>query len=164
MRVAGIRTGLVRAQARVVERALIGRRPAGDRRVTGGSDTSAMQASQTVDTHASRDPIRRWGTDDTELAEAYGLRMIGEGVRRARAGQGISQRQLGWRVGLHQSTISRLETGRLRTMRMVTLARVMGVLRLGVHHLFPGEPPQPSRRLPAEQAASPRSASPNSAG
>ena len=100
-----------------------------------------------------RDPIRRWGTDDDELAEAYGRRVIGDGVRRARLRQRLSQRQLGWRVGLNQSTISRLETGQLRTMRMVTLARVIGVLRLGPDHLFPGEPPGPTRRLPGAKAA-----------
>ncbi len=97
--------------------------------------------------------MRRWGTDDNELAEEYGLRAIGHGVRSARAGQGMTQRQLGWRVGLNQSTISRLESGRLRTMRMVTLARVMGVLQMGAHHIFPGEPHGPSRRLPGQKAA-----------
>ena len=97
--------------------------------------------------------MRRWGTDDNELAETHGLRAIGRGVRRARLAQGLSQRQLGWRVGLNQSTISRLETGRLRTMRMLTLARVMGVVRMGTNHLFPDEPPGPTRRLPGERAA-----------
>lgn len=97
--------------------------------------------------------MRRWGTEDNELAEEYGLQVIGQGVRIARLRQGLSQRQLGWRVGLNQSTISRLETGRLRTMRMVTLARVIGVVRMGSDHLFPGEPSAPSRRLPGERAA-----------
>ena len=113
-----------------------------------------MQPSDTNDAElAGLDPIRRWGTDDNELAEAYGLRAIGTSVRRARLGQGMSQRQLGWRAGLNQSTISRLESGRLRTMRMVTLARIVGILRLGPDRLFPGEPAASTRRLPREEAA-----------
>lgn len=65
----------------------------------------------------------------------------------------MTQTRLGYRVGLHQSTISRLETGRLRTMRMVTLARIIGVLRVGPDIAFPGEPPPPTRRLPGEHSS-----------
>lgn len=97
--------------------------------------------------------MQRWGTDDRELAEEYGLRLIGRGVRRARLKAGLSQRQLGWRCGLHQSTISRLETGRLRTMRMVTLARVMGTVLLTSDQLFPDDPPVSRRRLPGQAEA-----------
>ena len=99
--------------------------------------------------------MQRWGTDDRELAEQYGLRLIGRGVRLARLKAGLSQRQLGWRCGLNQSTISRLETGRLRTMRMVTLARVMGTVLMTSDQLFPDEPPGPRRRLPGQADALP---------
>ncbi len=113
-----------------------------------------MQPQETdADASAARTPFVVGGQMDDELAEAFGLRVIGTGVRQARLAQGLSQRQLGWRVGLNQSTISRLETGRLRTMLMVTLARIKGVLRLGPNQLFQGEPPGPTRRLPGEQAA-----------
>lgn len=96
--------------------------------------------------------MRRWGTHDQELAEQYGLRIIGLGVRRSRLDLGLSQRQLGWRVGLNQSTISRLETGQLRTMRMITLARIMGTVRMRSADLFPDEPPSPTRKLPGQAA------------
>ena len=99
--------------------------------------------------------MRRWGTDDLELAEAYGLKVIGRGVRTARVGQGLTQRQLGWRVGLNQSTISRLETGRLRTMWMLALARVMGTLRMSPEYLFPGEPAGRPDGYPGEQSYEP---------
>ena len=99
--------------------------------------------------------MQRWGTDDRGLAEEYGLGLIGRGVRRARLKAGLSQRQLGWRSGLNQSTISRLETGRLRTMRMVTLARVMGTVLMTSDQLFPDEPPSSRRRLPGQPDALP---------
>lgn len=93
-----------------------------------------------------------WVTKDNP-AERLGRKIIGQAVRRGRVASGISQRQLGFRVGLNQSTISRLETGHLRTMRMVTLARIIGALNLGSDFAFPGEPPGPTRRLPGERAA-----------
>ena len=86
-------------------------------------------------------------------AERLGLMVIGQAVLRGRIAARITQRQLGYRVGLNQSTLSRLETGRLRTMRMVTLARIIGALNLGPGFAFEGEPPGPSRRLPGERAA-----------
>jgi DNA-binding XRE family transcriptional regulator len=94
--------------------------------------------------------MRRWGTEDNELAEEYGLRIIGLGVRRGRLRHGMTQRQLGWRVGLHQSTISRLETGVLRTMRMITLARIIGSVRMADRDLFVDEPGAATRRLPGQ--------------
>jgi transcriptional regulator with XRE-family HTH domain len=95
--------------------------------------------------------MRRWDwVEDTGDAEAVGLRIIGRAVVAGRLAARMTQTRLGYRVGLHQSTISRLETGRLRTMRMVTLARIIGVLRLGPDFAFVGEPPSPTRRLPGE--------------
>jgi transcriptional regulator with XRE-family HTH domain len=74
-------------------------------------------------------------------------------VLRARIAAGLTQRQLGYRVGLNQSTLSRLETGQLRAMRMVTLARIIGTLNRGSGISLPGEPPGPTRRLPGERVA-----------
>jgi ribosome-binding protein aMBF1 (putative translation factor) len=70
------------------------------------------------------------------------------GVRGHRLALGLSQHQLAWRTGVNQSTISRLETGRIRSMRIRTLARIVGVLDLDPDFLFRGEPRAPSRRLP----------------
>ena len=59
--------------------------------------------------------MQRWDCiDDLDETEQAGARIIGAGVRGARLSAGLSQRQLAWRCGLHQSIISRLETGRLR--------------------------------------------------
>lgn len=85
--------------------------------------------------------------------EQKGLTIIGDAVRRRRVTSGASQRQLAYWAGINQSTVSRLETGRLRTMRLVTLARVIGALRLPSDFLFRGAPPSPTRRLPGERAA-----------
>lgn len=98
--------------------------------------------------------MNRWewvGKDNP--AERLGLRIIGQAVLRGRIAARLTQRQLGYRVGLNQSTLSRLETGRLRAMRMITLARILGALNLGSDLAFPGEPPGPTRRLPGERAA-----------
>ena len=84
-------------------------------------------------------------------AERRGLEIIGQVVLRARIAARLTQRQLGYRVGLNQSTLSRLERGRLRAMRMVTLARVFGTLNLRPDVVLPGEPPSSTRRLPGER-------------
>ena len=86
-----------------------------------------------------------------EASEQLGRRIIANAVRARRVASGATQRQLGWRAGVNQSTISRLETGRLRTMRMVTLARIIGVLRLPAEWAFPDEPPPATRRLPGQR-------------
>ena len=98
--------------------------------------------------------MRRWDwVEDWGDAEQGGLRVIAKAVNGGRLRAHMTQAQLGYRTGLNQSTISRLETGRLRTMRMVTLARIIGVLRLGPDVLVPGEPPRSERRLPGEAGA-----------
>jgi DNA-binding XRE family transcriptional regulator len=98
--------------------------------------------------------MRRWDwVEDWGDAEQGGLRVIAKAVNGGRLRAHMTQAQLGYRTGLNQSTISRLETGRLRTMRMVTLARIIGVLRLGPDVLIPGEPPRSERRLPGESGA-----------
>jgi transcriptional regulator with XRE-family HTH domain len=105
--------------------------------------------------------MHRWDAVDNDwllsadsAAERAGLQVIAHAVKRGRLNSGLSQRQLAYRVGLNQSTISRLESGRLRNMRMVTLARVIGVVRMpDAYLLMPGEPPPPSRRMPGQQLA-----------
>jgi transcriptional regulator with XRE-family HTH domain len=59
------------------------------------------------------------------------MQFIGALVRDARLRRNMTQRQLAWASTLTQSTISKLETGRLRGMRLRTLAAIMGVLRTG---------------------------------
>ena len=89
---------------------------------------------------------RSW--ENVTEAEALGLRRIASAVRRRRLAERLSQQQLAWRTGVAQSTISRLETCRLRSMKIGTLARIVGVLDLGPGFLFPDEPRPPTRRLP----------------
>jgi len=54
--------------------------------------------------------------------------MIGQIVNDGRRVAGLTQRQLGALSGLHQSTISRLERGKLPGLSMKNLAAVIGVL------------------------------------
>lgn len=80
-----------------------------------------------------------------------GLAAIGESMLDGRLGVGLSQRQLAWRVGLSQSTISRLETGSLRGLRLKNLALIIGALRLDPRFVQPDEPAPPRRRLPGQR-------------
>jgi DNA-binding XRE family transcriptional regulator len=73
--------------------------------------------------------MNRW--IDNELDDPVvrnGLAIIASLVRQGRRGAGITQQQLAWAAEVHQSTISRLERGHLRAMRLVRLARVVGTL------------------------------------
>lgn len=94
---------------------------------------------------------------DANRADAMrvGAVTIGDAVRDLRLEAGLSQRQLAWRVGFAQSTISRLETGSLRGLRFKNLAIIVGALRLDprIALLLPdrdGEPRAPRRRLPGQ--------------
>jgi transcriptional regulator with XRE-family HTH domain len=91
--------------------------------------------------------------EDWQVGQQLGLVIIGRAVLAGRLGRGWTQRQLAWRVGLSQSTISRLETGRLRAMRMATLARIVGALNMDPVLLADGGPPSSNRRLPGSRAA-----------
>lgn len=91
--------------------------------------------------------------DDLETAGQLGEGVIGGGIRAGRLRLGWSQQQLAWRVGVSQSVISRLETGRLRGMRFRTLARIVGVLEASPGYAFPDGPRAPTRRLPGQRAA-----------
>jgi transcriptional regulator with XRE-family HTH domain len=95
--------------------------------------------------------MQRWHLlEDLDEAERLGATIIGAGVRRARLWAGLSQRQLGWRVGITQSAVSRLENGRLGGIRFRTLCRIFAVLEAPPGVAFPGEPSAPRRRLPGE--------------
>jgi DNA-binding Xre family transcriptional regulator len=95
-----------------------------------------------------------WSWSDTENAERLGLYTIAEGIRTRRLLYRLTQRQLAWRTGVDQSTISRLENARISTMKLSTLARIIGTLELGPRFLFPRDPLPPTRRLPGEKPSS----------
>src|SRR5262245_45968007 len=99
-----------------------------------------MRASIRRDT-SLRDP------SDPEL---IGRTSIGRAVRQFRLANGLSQRQLGWLVGVHQSTIARLERGTISGMRLSTLARILGQLSAPPDALLHLGPPPSTRRLPGE--------------
>jgi transcriptional regulator with XRE-family HTH domain len=81
--------------------------------------------------------------------EAIGRSTIGRAIRQFRLSNGWSQRQLGWMVGVNQSTIARLEGGTLSGMRLSNLARILGQLSLPPSALLVERgPPGPTRRLP----------------
>jgi transcriptional regulator with XRE-family HTH domain len=81
--------------------------------------------------------------------EVLGRSTIGRAVRQYRLGNSWSQRQLAWLVGVHQSTVARLEHGTLSGMRLSTLARILGQLSVPPDALLLQQgPPPPTRRLP----------------
>ena len=81
--------------------------------------------------------------------ELIGRLTIGRAIRQFRLAHGWSQRQLGWLVGVHQSTIARLEAGTLSGMRLSNLARILGQLSVPPSALLlQAGPPAPTRRLP----------------
>jgi transcriptional regulator with XRE-family HTH domain len=73
--------------------------------------------------------------------ELEGLRLLGAQLRRARIANGWSQRGLERVSGLDQTTISRLENGRLRSLRLVRIASLMQALA-GTWQIFPSGPPR----------------------
>lgn len=92
--------------------------------------------------------MRGWMFDlDADDAAGVGLRMIGTTIRSARLRLAWSQRQLAWKAGLTQGTISKLERGHLRGMRLRTLARLLGVLRADLAIMASGPAPPPASIL-----------------
>ena len=65
---------------------------------------------------------------DIHATVDLGLEIVGQSVLRARTQARISQRHLGRLAGVHQTTISRLETGTLRGLRLSKLARIVATL------------------------------------
>ena len=91
---------------------------------------------------------------DRSDPEWIGRSSIGRSIRRFRLAKGWSQRQLGWMVGVHQSTIARLEAGTLSGMRLSNLARILGQLSVPPDALLLEQgPPAPTRRLPGASEA-----------
>jgi DNA-binding XRE family transcriptional regulator len=68
-----------------------------------------------------------------EWMVATGMELLGGWIREARVRAGMTQAQLARLAGVHQSTLSRLERGRLDGLRLHRLAAIIAVLdsRLG---------------------------------
>lgn len=94
--------------------------------------------------------MNAWSSEPEEELVALGLTVIGAGLRSARLGLGMSQRQLAWQVGVSQSLVSRLETGTVRGIRLRTLARIAGILQASPGYVFPDGLPYSWRRLPGQ--------------
>lgn len=98
-----------------------------------------------------RDEMFEWDNPrDLEPMQQLGAQVIGDNLFRGRLRLGLSQRQLVWQVGLAQSTISRLENGKLRGVTFKNLATIIGVLSKGPDFRLADEPPKPMRRLPGQ--------------
>ena len=65
---------------------------------------------------------------NADAATLHGLLLIGQLVYEGRRRAGITQRQLGRVAGVNQSTISRLERGRLNGMRLKRRASILASL------------------------------------
>jgi transcriptional regulator with XRE-family HTH domain len=94
---------------------------------------------------------RAWDDKDDQRGTARrGAVLIGRSLRQARLGNGFTQEQLAWRAGLSQSSVSRLESGRLSGIRFRTLALMVGVLEDGPVPAFYAGPRPARRRLPGQ--------------
>jgi transcriptional regulator with XRE-family HTH domain len=62
-----------------------------------------------------------------------GMELLGRWIRESRVAAGMTQAQLARLAGMHQTTLSRLERGRLEGLRLHRLAALIAVLdsRLG---------------------------------
>lgn len=78
-----------------------------------------------------------------------GAQIIGGWFLSMRLERRWTQRQLAWRCQVSQSTISRLETGRLRGMRLSTMAIIAAVLNGSKFPTYDDEPRASRRRLPS---------------
>ena len=87
--------------------------------------------------------------EDVDESVHIGMLFIGAMVREGRRRRNLTQRQLAWGSRLTQSTISKLERGRLRGMRLRTLAAIIGVLRTNR-----ARPDAQHRRLPRARTPS----------
>ena len=86
-------------------------------------------------------PYPRWILERYELPPLdpqteRGLDFIGSIVREARRRTGLTQQALGDIVGLSQSTISRLENGRLRSLRFIRFADIVEVLHPALRAMY----------------------------
>jgi transcriptional regulator with XRE-family HTH domain len=94
-------------------------------------------------------PMRASSWRQPSDPDQVGRLVVGSAVLQYRRRKGWSQRQLSWLVGVHQTTISRLEKGTISGMRYSTLVRILGELSVPREALLLEEgPPPPTRRLP----------------
>ena len=56
------------------------------------------------------------------------MELLGRWIREARLSAGMTQAQLARLAGMHQTTLSRLERGRLEGLRLHRLAAIIAVL------------------------------------
>ncbi len=68
------------------------------------------------------------GLTDADAVTLRGLQIIGRALYEARRRAGLTQRRLAYICGVHQSTISRLERGRLNGIRLKKLALIVAAL------------------------------------
>jgi transcriptional regulator with XRE-family HTH domain len=59
---------------------------------------------------------------------AVGMERLGRWIRESRVQAGMTQAQLARLAGIHQTTLSRLERGRLEGLRLHRLAAIIAVL------------------------------------
>lgn len=78
-----------------------------------------------------------YNPDDWVDADAFGLQLAGEEIARARKAAGLTQKQLGDRLGLPQSQISRIERRPDHTT-VRTLKRIAKALGVDVRALIAG--------------------------
>jgi predicted transcriptional regulator len=78
--------------------------------------------------------------DDSYDFVRLGKLALGREIRAARLGLGWSQRSFAPHVGVDQSVLSRLETGRLNGIRWQTLARIIGVVEAAQGFRLPRTP------------------------
>jgi transcriptional regulator with XRE-family HTH domain len=60
------------------------------------------------------------------------MELIGRWIRQSRVQAGMTQGQLARLAGVHQTTLSRLERGRLEGLRLHRLAAIIAVLHSGL--------------------------------
>ena len=95
-----------------------------------------------------------WAKIDVEDSVAReGLKVIGEPASVSAAWQARNDRsgRLPGAFVVSLSAISRLETGTIQGMRLVTLSRIVGLIRRSSAYDLPDGPPPPTRRLPGER-------------
>lgn len=63
---------------------------------------------------------------EAELTEAINAYHVGEAIRRARQAQNLTQEELGERIGVQKSQISKLERG--RSITLTSMSRVFKAL------------------------------------
>ncbi|HEX2754096.1 MAG TPA: helix-turn-helix transcriptional regulator [Candidatus Limnocylindrales bacterium] len=66
------------------------------------------------------------------------MELLGRWVRESRTRAGMTQAQLARLAGMHQTTLSRLERGKLEGLRLHRLAAVIAVLDAALADRLPG--------------------------